>query len=307
MKHNIAVIDFGTNTFHLIIYEVEDSKIQQVLYQKSLPVKLKDGGWKLGKISKEAFLRADLAVQAHINVLKDYEVYSLKAIGTEGLRIANNSADFLNHIKDKYQLEIEIISGQQEATYIYNGVMKYHQIEGNVLIMDIGGGSVEFIVADKNEIFWKKSIPIGASYLKSKFHLGDKITSQEQDQLVKFLLIELTEVFKVAKYYAIDTLVGTSGSFETIYDCLNYRKGQRYDDLWKLYKINVNAYNLLHHKFIDSTMEQRLLIDGMTEFRADMMVVSSILIQTIISQLKFNNILLARTAIKEGVAFEMLH
>ena len=306
-SENLAVIDLGTNTFHLIIYSIIDGKIDQVLYQKSLPVKLKEGGWKEGMISEDAFLRAELAIQSHCNVLKDYEVSRFKAIGTEGLRIAKNSKEFLHLLAFKYDLEVEIISGQQEAKYIYYGVMKYHKINGNVLIMDIGGGSVEFIIADQQNIYWKKSIPIGASKLKNRFHVEDKISEDEQEDIKRYLKQKLTVVFEQSNKYAIDTLVGTSGSFETIYDVLNYKRGKQYDSLWNLYPICVNAYNQLHQKFVSSSFDERLAMDGMTQFRADMMVVSSILIQTIISKLKFNNILLARTAIKEGVAYELLN
>lgn len=307
MNNRIAVIDFGTNTFHLIIYQLEEDHITEVLYKKSIPVKLKEGGWKDGRINEEAYQRAIAAVEQHRNTLNEYKVDKLIAIGTEGLRIAKNSEQFIDEVKTKFNIQIEIISGDEEATYTFYGVMKYHDIEGNVLIMDIGGGSVEFIIADKDVIYWKKSLPIGASKLKHDYQLADVISDEIHEAIKKHLAGELVEVFEMVRKYEINTLIGTSGSFETIYDILNHSKGIQFNDPWKLYDINIDSYNDLHHRFIQSTFEERLSMGGMTQFRADMMVVSSILIQTILGHLDIQNLILARTAIKEGVAFEMLN
>ena len=124
--------------------------------------------------------------------------------------------------------------------------------------------------------------------------------------LDEYLGDNLQELFEVAKENNVKSIVGTSGSFETIYDILSYDLDSVDRHKWARLEIDIPAYRNLHRKILFSTNDERLQIPGMTDFRADMMVVGSALITYIITNIKVNRIYMARTAIKEGLLWAML-
>ena len=115
-------------------------------------------------------------------------------------------------------LEINLISGEQEASLIYSGVKHILKIDQPSLIMDIGGGSTEFILTDGKNIVFKKSFPLGSAVLKNSFHLEDPISKENVSALKNHLDHSLQELYDLIDDNLL--LIGTSGSFETIYDIL---------------------------------------------------------------------------------------
>lgn len=301
-----AVLDIGTNTFHLLIVEGDDILNLKVIYQKSIPVKLKEGGLDKGHIRPKPFQRGLDAMAIHDMTLKKFKVDDVVAIGTAALRIALNGSEFMEQVKADYNINIHIITGEQEADLIYKGVNCFDHLDENSLIVDIGGGSVEFIIANGDEMIWKRSYPIGASILKNSFQKNDPIAAQSVLYLESYLKEVLEEMFIIAQKYQVETIVGTSGSFETIYDILNYGEEPR-KNIWHRFIIDIDKYKMLHDKILHLDQKERLKIPGMTPFRADMMVVGSILINFIFRNLPISKLFLARTAIKEGLLWCILN
>lgn len=179
-KHmnTFAVIDLGTNTFHLLIVEDNGDGSFRELYRKQHFVKLAEEG--IQTIGAAAFARG-LDVMESFNItLDEYKVNQLTAFGTAALRTASNGQDFVNQVKEKNGIEIELISGDREAVLIHKGVLQAVPFTSErMLIMDIGGGSVEFIIADKNQVYWAQSFPIGVAVLYKNFHQNNPITNTE--------------------------------------------------------------------------------------------------------------------------------
>lgn len=301
-KH--AILDIGTNTFHLLIVEGTNVCDLNILYHKSIPVKLKEG-FANGQIADAPFQRAMQALEDHRSTLNQYGLDKVVAIGTAALRTSQNGHVVIEEAKKRFDIDIHVISGDQEAELIYLGVNSFDHLDENSLIIDIGGGSVEFIIGNGQKMHWKKSIPIGASVLKNEFQKQDPISPKSIMALEDHLQDVLEEMLHVAKMYEVKTMVGTSGSFETIYDILNYGEEPR-DNKWSRFEIDVAKYRRLHTRILFSTQEERLAIKGMTLFRADMMVVGSILISYVLTNLQIDKVFLARTAIKEGLLWSIL-
>ena len=146
MSKRVAVMDLGTNTFHLLIAEGTVHDYHEIIHYHEA-VKLGEGGINKGYIIPEAFERGLNTMQKFQEQIDTHEVQTVRVIATSALRSASNGSDFINEVKTKAGIHIEIINGEQEAGFIYDGV----KISGclsakNSLIMDIGGGSVEFSV-----------------------------------------------------------------------------------------------------------------------------------------------------------------
>ena len=160
----IAVIDLGTNTFHLLITETGDTIVPGNICKETIPVKLGEGGINQRLINPEAFQRGIRAIERFAELISLHQVSDIKAMATAAIRSASNGHDFISAIKDRTGIEVEVIDGDKEAGLIYAGVREaVHLSAETSLIMDIGGGSVEFILCNAEKVFWKKSYPMGAA------------------------------------------------------------------------------------------------------------------------------------------------
>src|SRR5690242_15828606 len=157
MQNKIAIIDMGTNTFHLLV-AVGDARGYNITHRERLAVKLGMGGINQSIITNEGLSRALVAMQCFKNTIDHNEIKTVYAFGTSALRSAINGPDVAERIKAVTGIEVNIISGDQEAEFIYYGAKSALDMgrEKN-LIIDIGGGSVEFIIANDDQVFWKKS------------------------------------------------------------------------------------------------------------------------------------------------------
>ena len=163
-----AVIDIGTNTIHLLIADVHTDNKFSILKRESRFIRIAQDG--IDPISAESIERALYCLHDYTNYINQYDPETVDIIGTEALRSATNQLDILTRINDVTGREVRIVSGDEEAWYIYAGCrLALPALPGNFLIMDIGGGSVEFILADQDELIWKKSYKIGVQYLYTLF------------------------------------------------------------------------------------------------------------------------------------------
>ena len=163
MKH-VAIIDLGTNTFHLLITEINGTVGPGNICKKTIPVKLGHNGINQGVIHADAFLRGIKALENFHQLIIQHGVKQVKAMATAAIRNASNGDEFIAEVKKKTGIKIEMIDGETEARLIYAGVREAVKLGTETgLIMDIGGGSVEFIICNSTKIFWKRSFPLGAA------------------------------------------------------------------------------------------------------------------------------------------------
>lgn len=195
MNKNLAIIDLGTNTFHLLVARQTDDRIT-IIHRERLAVKIGMGGINQKTILPEAIDRAVLAMQSFKNTMEKMEVQEVYAFGTSALRNANNAQAVLDEIKSITGINVEVISGDKEADFIYRGATSALDLGlEKSLILDIGGGSVEFIIGNNKEIFWKESVDIGAQRLLEEFQQHDPIQPDELNRLENYFKTKLSSLF----------------------------------------------------------------------------------------------------------------
>ena len=175
-----AVIDLGTNTFHLLIAEVgKDGAWKKVLHRK-ITVRLGKGGIHKGEIAPAAFQRGLKALSVFKTELNRKSVKKIRAFGTAAIRSASNGAAFRKSFKKLIGVDLSVIDGETEAELICQGVRQAVAMgDDKCLIMDIGGGSTEFIIADSKKIYWKKSYKLGSTYLLETFQPADPLSKSD--------------------------------------------------------------------------------------------------------------------------------
>ncbi|MGK7392205.1 MAG: Ppx/GppA phosphatase family protein [Candidatus Cyclobacteriaceae bacterium M2_1C_046] len=304
----IAILDLGTNTFHLLIAEIENSDSFKVIYKEKIPVKIGKGGINEQRISPDAFQRALDAIHAFTGIIHSLHVNKTIASATSAIRNATNGPELLKKIKQQTGVIIRTISGSEEAELIYNGVRAAMKIgEKPVLIMDIGGGSVEFIIANEDEIYWKRSFEIGAQRLLDKFHKKDPISPEEQEELFSFLKEELKALIIQLHKYDPGMLIGSSGTFDTLSDIYCEMSGIEKDGEKTEIPFDINAFDSIYQDIISKNKLQRLAIPGMMQMRVDMIVVAVSLIKFILNSHNFEAIRVSTYALKEGMLYKLIH
>lgn len=300
----IAIIDLGTNTFHLMIVEQDPEQVFKTIYKKRRFVKIGKTG--VNHISRIAYHRSFYALDCFKSTIEKYGIapQNVYPLATEGLRRADNSPAFIQEVKEELDLDIQCISGDQEATLIYYGVRQAVDLGMSpTLIMDIGGGSVEFVIANQTEVFWKKSFRIGAAVLRRTFHQTEPIDSDSIRTLKDFLGSHLGELFVQAKHHKVNRLVGASGSFTTIMHILLAEKNKIAPENTTANDIEIKYFAQLGQRLLPLNLEERKQIEGINPRRADMMVVAYLLIDFVLQNLPITSIQQSNYAIKEGTAY----
>lgn len=302
-----AIIDLGTNTFNLLIFSKKNTKEFEVIYKTQIPVKLGENGINTKIIQKPAFERGINALIEYRRLLDVYKVVKYRAIGTSALRNANNTALFIQEVFKKTKIHIEIISGEEEAMLIFKGVKLAMTLPTeNSIIMDIGGGSVEFILIKNGEKIWVKSFNIGAARLLEIYNNIDPIPDNCIVELFAFLELQLKELVEDCLKFNVHTLIGSSGSFDSFMEMMELEFKNRQLNFDKsFYEFDFKNLKKLLEKIIKTTKIERENYPGLISFRADMIVISALLTKYIIHKLHINKMYLSTYALKEGLIFEM--
>ena len=306
-KERIAIIDMGTNTFHLLIAERDGSKCHILLNEK-VSVKIGQGGISKNFISSDAYERALKTLIQFEAIISTYQVHNIYATATSAIRNAGNGYVLVKEIKERTGIEVKVISGDKEAELIYEGV-KYGMDLGKStsVIMDIGGGSVEFIICNHDKIFYKESFEIGAQRLLDKFHKSDVITLEETQHMIDYLEEKLTPLFQAAATFKPVTLVGSSGTFDTLCDIDVRRKGISFSIEQGIeYTLSMKDFEEISYDILSKSREERMQIPGMAEMRVDMIVVACILIQFITHKFQTQKIRVCAYALKEGLLSKVM-
>ena len=295
----IGIIDLGTNTFHLLVAERVDSQYT-IIYQNRVPAKVGMGGINQNIITEEGVERAIKAISDFQTTLKEMGVEKVMAFGTSALRSANNGNEVIQKIKNATGIETKIISGEEEAELIYLGVRAAVKLgKEKSLIVDIGGGSVEFIIGNDQEIFWKHSFDIGAQRLLEKFQKHDPISSEEIKMLDQFFDSSLQPLLTQLGVHLPKTLVGSSGTFDTLSDiyCSRNNIQQQSPET----PLTIVAFYEIFEELIVKNRPERMKIVGMIEMRVDMIVVACCLIDFLLKRHSFSAIRVSSYSLKEGV------
>jgi exopolyphosphatase/guanosine-5'-triphosphate,3'-diphosphate pyrophosphatase len=304
-----AVIDLGTNTFNLLIVETGEGQDYKILYNNKLPVKLGKSGIDKKEIRPDAITRGVNAIERHLQIIQEYKVERTYAFATSAIRSARNGDQFVKLVKQRFGLTIEVINGEREAELIYYGVKQAVALDGKVLILDIGGGSNEFIIADAENMYWKKSYPLGIARLLAKFKPSDPITIEEIEYISNYLEERLSDLFEEFRKHRITTLVGASGSFETIAamiraDDPNFESETSTHP--ESLHIDLTDFENLYQKLINSTLKERKQMKGLESMRIEMIVVATLVVKFILQKLKLHHLIQSNFALKEGVVYELL-
>jgi len=295
----LAIFDLGTNTFNLLVRDADGS----LLRSEKLPVKLGAGGLRSDEISPDAEERAIAAMHQHKAWAQEAGASRGYAFATSAMRSTRNGAEVAARIERETGIPVNIIDGDQEAAFIAGGVAQaWPERSEPRLIMDIGGGSTEFILLDGNDVLYAESFPLGVTRLVERFQPSDPMTAEDVAQINAHTEALLAPLWTWLQHVPATCLIGSSGSFDTIYNVLEGAHGRPMLELGDYRaEFSLDELPALLDRLIASSKVERLLMPGMLEMRADTLQVSALQIQLILDRLTPKTMLLSGYALKEGV------
>ena len=298
----VAILDLGTNVFNLLIARISKDKcdIRKVV---KIPSQIGSGGFAKGYLDE---LAIESSMEAMSDIMHEIEANSrvdlIKAFATSAVRDAKNGKNFTAEIKAKFGVDVEIISGEREAELIYKGIRESILLYNEkVLMCDIGGGSNELIIADKEQIYWKESFNLGVVRMKEIFNPSDPMKDTEIEDINVFLEASLKNLWTACREHNPKLMIGSSGSFDTLRELLNP------DDEGTLpaMQLDINKLTDLHNKLLLSTKDDRMQMKGMSPIRVDYMVLGSIFVQLVIKKSNIEELYQSSYSLKEGFMAEI--
>lgn len=175
------------------------------------------------------------------------------------------------------------------------------------MIMDIGGGSTEFIICEGRVLKWKQSFDIGVARLLERFKPSDPIRQEEVEALFSYLDLKLKPLLTEQSALPCVELIGSSGAFDSLIEILHFEYG--FEPLVETkteYRISLERYHALSKRLRSSSLEQRRHIRGLVAMRVDMIVFSSLLIDFVLDRLKMQQLSVSTYSLKEGAVAEFL-
>lgn len=298
----LAVIDFGSNTFHLLIVEVTGNNNNfHELERKRIFTNIAEGG--VQEISTDAIQRGIDACLIFKDLIHSHHCDYVGIVGTEALRSAANSPKFVNQVELILSTKVEIIDGNREADLIFKGVKLLHPMDdgSTYLIMDIGGGSTEFIIVKNSNVLWAQSFKLGVAVMFAEWHHTEPISHDSLSGLQESIEIMLEPLFNEVSLHKPDTLIGASGSFEVLESMTGKQVYYHQNNT-----INISEFERISEIIINSSYEERLTMEGLPKERAKLIVVAMVLLQKIVYTINPKNIIVTPYALKEGVLSEMM-
>ena len=325
-NQRVAIIDCGTNTFNLLVKEKVEGK-WKTLFKTKLPVKLGTGGFSENLLIPARMARGIDALYSYKNVIDSLEVKDVRVFATSAVREASNGNEFVARVKKHLNFDMEVISGDREAELIFEGVVQTTgELKEDYLIMDIGGGSTEFIFVRDQKPLWRKSYLLGVSRLHGMLNPASRINQDDVNRLRTHLNKELQDLISFLKENPVKILVGSSGSFDTLFDMYQFAKAKdsaknalqdsrkdfterstesstigSTESSMNLNEIPFNAYPSIHQWLVGSTLEERLKHPSIPQMRAEYMPLSTYLVKFVLEQSSFNKMYQSEYALKEGV------
>ncbi|MCJ7784751.1 MAG: Ppx/GppA family phosphatase [Desulfobacterales bacterium] len=298
----VASIDIGTNTILLLIAEVGEGEINP-LFEMETVVRLGENLQKTGVISSQAMDRGLQTLTQYLKQCQVWEVQKLFAVGTSALREAKNSEVFLRLVKEKLNLSIEVISGEEEAQLSFLAVAKdLQEQEKSILVVDVGGGSTEFILGRGDQISRWISLPLGSVRFTEEFLHSDPVQEEEwqkMEQEIRKLLVNIPHTKEPLSMVAVGGTATTLASVEQGLEDFIAEKIHHFVIEKEALKNQLLLYRT-------KTIEERKKISGLPLARADVILAGAAILYLTMEEVKCPSVLISCHGVRYGLIYKRL-
>lgn len=298
----VASIDIGTNTILLLIAEVDQGRIKP-LFEMETVVRLGERIHENGILLKEAMSRGLQTLSQYLERCRAMEVQEIFAVGTSALREARNSQDFLKLVEGKLDLSIEVISGEEEAQLSFLAVARdLEETDKTFLVVDVGGGSTEFILGKGDQIRQWMSLPLGSVRFTEQFLKSDPVREEEwqaMEREIRKRMINLPHTEEPLSMVAVGGTATTLASVEQGLEEFVVEKIHRF----VLKKEALKNQLLLYRA---KTIQERKKLPGLPMARADVILAGAAILYLSMEAVKCPSVLISSHGVRYGVIYKRL-
>jgi len=303
----IAAIDLGSNSLHMIIVEVSAKGSFRVVDREADMVRLGSGSLSSGILSEDAMDRTLATLKAYRRLAESHKVEEVIAVATSAIREAQNGEDFLDRMGRKVGIWPRAISGEEEARLDYMAALhSIHLAGARALVIDIGGGSVQFGLGRGERVELAASEKLGVLRMTERFVKHDPITTREERRLETHVRKTIGPHVRRIRRFDPEFVVGASGTILALgrlaREAETAQKGE------SLHHVTIDRHRLeeMRDKLRRTDLDQRRRMPGMDKRRADIIVAGSIILGTILDEIHAKRIVLCEWALREGILLAYL-
>lgn len=303
----LAAVDVGTNSFHLVVVKLLPDSTFVVLNKEKIVVRLGQSPKQIKSLSDEAMDRGVEAMKLFALVAKRMQA-PLRAVATSAVREAHNGDEFIRRVKKSAGVEIEVVSGFEEARLIYLGVMQALPVyEARVAMFDIGGGSTEILVGEKGISLYANSFKIGAIRMTQRFFPDEEISKKQVERLRLFLRGELYFAAREVRSHAPTAMIASSGTAQTIAAMVLAARSEPVPDSLNRVAIPLPEIRKVVRAILKaSSFSERAKIPGCDPRRADILAAGAVVLETILEECGFDSMTISTYALREGIILDSI-
>lgn len=301
----ICVIDIGTNSVHAIFAEIRAAGVFHVIGRDKEMVRLGDGALMTGRLSAKAMNAAMVALKRFLHLAKHRGVMRVIATATSAVREAKNGGAFIERVRRETGLKTQLLAGREEGRLVWLAVKNALDLDGKkTLIIDIGGGSMECVMATPSGLAWIESVKAGVNRLRQTFTLSDPPRRAELKKLEKGVDRLIAPAMSRLDSEGADFLVGTSGTWQSLQKLTSGLKQKTPDTA--LVGVSVGDAQKIYKQLAALKIADRVKLKGVDKARADMIVHGACLVWRLLRHVKPTRAVVCDKALREGVLHDYI-
>jgi exopolyphosphatase/guanosine-5'-triphosphate,3'-diphosphate pyrophosphatase len=303
----LAAIDIGTNSIHLLIARPTGNNRFEVIDREKEVVRLGSGSGDMKRLAPDAIERGLETLRRFQQVAASRAAY-VYAVATSAVREAENRAEFVRRAKDEAGVRVAVISGAEEARLIRLGALQAVPVyEQRHLVIDIGGGSSEFIVGERDEVLGARSLKLGAIRLTERFGLDGPVKRKALEECRQFIRSYLAPVARMVTSFGYEVAVGSSGTIVNLADMARAARGEA--PARQVSGATLDAEGLarvIEVLVACESIDERMAIPGLDPKRADIVLGGALILEQAFVALGINELVVSDFALREGVLLDAL-
>lgn len=303
----IAVIDIGTNSIHMVLAEVQPDASYRIVDRFKDMTRLGNGAFATRRLSDEAMTRALEVIRNLVTLARNKGFDRIVGVATSAVREAQNGGDFIDLVAEHTRLKVRVVSGAEEARLIFLAVKNSIPLTDQpALAVDVGGGSVELMAGNRDQLLHVKSLKLGAIRLVDQFLQRTPPASTTLRALEDTVTAQLTAALNSFKIKRFDSLVATSGMAGNLGEIIHLRRTSRPLAQLNLTKISLKDVREIETDLAQSTIKARMAIPGLDPKRADTLLPASLVLRRLMELSGQDELILCDKAIREGVIYDFI-